>query len=158
MVLVMIVGPSKSIRFIHQNFWAYTYKVSHIHLMEWLKVAKSQKVFLFSSHYQKILKIIVPSNCLEQFFPSCLFWKCDENGNTFWDLANFNYAPFFIKITYLRKWWNCFMVQCDHLNPLEVCLKSLIMNPSSHRHFLAPGPPRYEGGGEPSWTAPSLEY
>ena len=49
------------------------------------------------------------------------------------------------------------MVQCDHLNPLEVCLKSLIMNPSSHRHFLAPGPPRYEGGGEPSWTAPSLE-
>jgi len=36
-----------------------------------------------------------------------------------------------------------------------VCRRSLIMNPSSQLHLTAPGPPRYEGGGDPSCTAPS---
>ena len=47
------------------------------------------------------------------------------------------------------------MVQCDHRKPLEVCRKSLIMNPSSQRHLRAPGPPKQDGGGEPSCTAPN---
>ena len=59
--------------------------------------------------------------------------------------------------THFKKWWNCLTVQWDHLKPLEVCRRSLMMKPSSHRHLRAPGPPRYDGGGEPSCTAPSLQ-
>ena len=44
--------------------------------------------------------------------------------------------------THFRKWWNCLTVQCDHLKPLDVCLRSDMMKPSSHRHLRAPGPPR----------------
>ena len=59
--------------------------------------------------------------------------------------------------THFKKWWNCLTVQCDHLNPLEVWRRSLMMKPSSQRHLRAPGPPRYDGGGEPSCTAPRLK-
>ena len=44
--------------------------------------------------------------------------------------------------THFKKWWNCLTVQWDHLKPLDVCRRSLMMKPSSQRHLRAPGPPR----------------
>jgi hypothetical protein len=61
-----------------------------------------------------------------------------------------------IEVTYFKKCLNCSTEHEDHLNPRSVCLKSLMMNPSSHGHRVAPGPPKYEGGGLPSWTHPRL--
>lgn len=68
-----------------------------------------------------------------------------------------SHNPWIIVYSYLRKWWNDDTLHGDHLKPFSECLKSLIMNPSSQRHFSAPGPPRYVGGGDPSCTAPNLE-
>ena len=37
-----------------------------------------------------------------------------------------------------------------HLKPRSVCLRSDIIKPSSHGQRVAPGPPKYDGGGDPS--------
>jgi len=50
--------------------------------------------------------------------------------------------PLLLCLSYLRKWWNEATVHGDHLKPFSVWRKSLIIYPSSHRHFSAPGPPR----------------
>lgn len=49
---------------------------------------------------------------------------------------------FKIKCSYLRKCLNCSTLQDDQRNPLSVCLRSLIIKPSSQGHLVAPGPPK----------------
>lgn len=61
-----------------------------------------------------------------------------------------------VDYNYFKKWWKLWTLHGDHLKPRSVCRRSDMIYPSSQRHFSAPGPPRYEGGGDPSWTAPNL--
>lgn len=61
-----------------------------------------------------------------------------------------------VDYNYFKKWWKLCTLHGDHLKPRSVCRKSDMMYPSSQRHFSAPGPPRYDGGGDPSCTAPNL--
>ena len=46
------------------------------------------------------------------------------------------------EVTYFKKCLNCSTEHEDHLKPRSVCLKSLMMKPSSQGQRVAPGPPR----------------